>query len=99
MLFKFYYILLDSLKSRYAPKEPPSHNQENKYIIKDTRLRELRKEFMYWYFDKGGPNDEGDLQRDIHWSTPQIHKNFNFQLPFFGFRFNYTRVRWIVLDK
>ncbi|KAK6626128.1 hypothetical protein RUM43_006433 [Polyplax serrata] len=87
-----FYSGYDSLRSRYAPKEPPSHNQENKYIIKDTRLRELRKEFMYWYFDKGGPNDEGDLQRDIHWSTPQIHKNFNFQLPFFGFRFNYTRL-------
>lgn len=49
---------------------------------------------MYWYFDKGGPRDEGDWQRDIHWSNPQIHKIFNFQLPFFGFRFNYTRVRF-----
>lgn len=48
---------------------------------------------MYWFFDKGGPDDKGDLQKDIHWSTPQIHKNFNFQLPFFGFRFNYTRVK------
>jgi hypothetical protein len=24
--------------------------------------------------------------------VPQVHKNFNFQLPFFGFRYNYTRV-------
>lgn len=34
----------------------------------------------------------GDYQRDIQSSVPQIHKNFNFQLPFFGFRYNYTRV-------
>jgi hypothetical protein len=48
---------------------------------------------MYWFFDKGGPENSGDLQRDIHASNQQVHKNFNFQLPFFGFRFNYTRVR------
>ena len=47
---------------------------------------------MYWYFDKGGIDDEGDYQKEIQASTPQVHKNFNFQLPFFGFRFNYTRV-------
>ena len=40
----------------------------------------------------GGPENQGDLQRDIHASNQQVHKNFNFQLPFFGFRFNYTRV-------
>lgn len=34
----------------------------------------------------------GDFQTDIHASMPQLHKNFNFQLPFYGFRFNYTRV-------
>lgn len=34
----------------------------------------------------------GDYQKDIHASNPQLHKNFNYQLPFFGFRFNYTRV-------
>lgn len=47
---------------------------------------------MYWYFDKGGNNNNGDYQTDIHNSIPQIHKNFNFQLPFYGFRYNYTRV-------
>lgn len=40
----------------------------------------------------GGPDNEGDFQRAIQSSTQTIHKNFNFQLPFFGFRFNYTRV-------
>ena len=48
---------------------------------------------MYWYFDKGGDDDNGDLQIHIHHSNAQVHKNFNFQLPFFGFRFNYTRVK------
>lgn len=55
-------------------------------------MAELRKNFLYWYFDKGGNNEIGDYQRDIHASMPQLHKNFNFQLPFYGFRFNYTRV-------
>ena len=48
---------------------------------------------MYWYFDKCGDSNPGDRQKDIHTSNGQIHKNLNFQLPFFGFRFNYTRVR------
>jgi hypothetical protein len=54
---------------------------------------------MYWYFDQGGDDNRGDLQKDIHGSVPQIHKNFNFQLPFFGFRFNYTRVSCLSLNK
>lgn len=53
---------------------------------------------MYWFFDKGGDNNEGDYQKEIQASTPQTHKNFNFQLPFFGFRFNYTRVRCYLLS-
>lgn len=55
-------------------------------------MTEIRQEFLYWFFDRGGDNDKGDYQTDIHGSMPQVHKNFNFQLPFFGFRFNYTRV-------
>ncbi|KAL0273247.1 UNVERIFIED_CONTAM: hypothetical protein PYX00_005966 [Menopon gallinae] len=82
----------DSLTSRYAPNEPPSHSTTSPYIIPEDRLRKIRSEFMYWFFDKGGPNNDGDRQSDIQWSTPLIHKNFNFQLPFFGFRFNYTRL-------
>lgn len=85
-------MIADSLTARYAPQDPPSHTEYNKYIIPEQRLRDIRAEFMYWFFDKGGPNDEGDLQRDIHSSNPQLHKNFNFQLPFYGSRFNYTRV-------
>lgn len=48
---------------------------------------------MYWYFDMGGDSENlGDHQRSIHASSPVIHKNLNFQLPFFGFRYNYTRL-------
>lgn len=62
------------------------------YVITTQRLQQIRGNFMYWFYDQGGNENIGDYQRDIHTSTPQIHKNFNFQLPFFGFRFNYTRV-------
>ncbi|XP_031838730.1 sushi domain containing 2 mesh isoform X2 [Nomia melanderi] len=74
---------------RYAPR---SSDSVIDYHITDARLNQIRSKFMYWYFDKGGDNNEGDYQKEIQSSTPQTHKNFNFQLPFFGFRFNYTRV-------
>ena len=75
---------------RYAPDKD---NGPAMYVLTEERLRTIRSKFMYWYFDKGGDNNMGDYQTDIHNSMPQIHKNFNFQLPFYGFRFNYTRVR------
>lgn len=80
--------------SREAPTEPPTHhNDARAYNISPERLKELRSHFLYWFFDKGGVGtDEGDYQRNIHASNAQLHKNFNFQLPFYGFRFNYTRV-------
>ncbi|XP_075235234.1 sushi domain containing 2 mesh isoform X2 [Lycorma delicatula] len=62
------------------------------YVITEDRLKRIRKDLLYWFFDKGGSDGNGDYQKNIHDSSPQIHKNFNFQLPFFGFRFNYTRV-------
>ncbi|XP_076767109.1 sushi domain containing 2 mesh isoform X1 [Xylocopa sonorina] len=74
---------------RYAPR---SDDSVPDYVLTEARLKQIRSKFMYWFFDKGGDNDEGDYQKDIQASMPQIHKNFNFQLPFFGFRFNYTRV-------
>lgn len=81
--------------NRVAPSEPPTHHNDNRgYTIDPARLQKLRSHFLYWYFDKGGNNDNGDYQRDIHASNPQLHKNFNFQLPFYGFRFNYTRVSY-----
>ncbi|XP_060806291.1 protein mesh isoform X1 [Amyelois transitella] len=67
-------------------------NNGQPYVITSARLTQIRSNFLYWFYDQGGTDNLGDYQRDIHTSTPQIHKNFNFQLPFFGFRFNYTRV-------
>lgn len=85
--------------NRVAPSEPPTHRNDGRgYTISDQRLRQIRNNFMYWFFDQGGPENQGDLQRDIHASNQQVHKNFNFQLPFFGFRFNYTRVRHFFKD-
>ncbi|CAL7945198.1 unnamed protein product [Xylocopa violacea] len=74
---------------RYASR---SDDSVQDYVLTEARLKEIRSKFLYWFFDKGGDNDEGDYQRDIQSLTPQIHKNFTFQLPFFGFGFNYARV-------
>lgn len=86
-----------------APTEPPTHRNDGRgYSITPARLAFLRQQFMYPFFDQGGPENLGDYIRDIHSSNPQVHKNFNFQLPFFGFRFNYTRVRlfsWLCARK
>lgn len=79
---------------RYAPRPDDSPVV---YTITEARLKEIRAKFMYWYFDKGGDDDNGDYQTALQATTLQIHKNLNFQLPFFGFRFNYTRVRDLVL--
>ena len=77
-------------------REAPATNQmqqgEGAYVLTEARLRQIRSEFLYCFFDRGGDDGNGDYQHDIYSSVPQIHKNLNFQLPFFGFRFNYTRV-------
>lgn len=83
--------------NRVAPNEPPTHRNDGQgYAITSTRLAEIRRHFLYWFFDQGGSDNNGDYQYNIHASNPQVHKNFNFQLPFFGFRFNYTRVSWSI---
>lgn len=82
------------MNNRIQPSEPPNHRNDGRgYTITPERLRFIRNNFLYWFFDKGGSDNTGDNQRDIHASNQQVHKNFNFQLPFYGFRFNYTRVR------
>uniref|UniRef100_A0A1B0AJW8 Uncharacterized protein n=1 Tax=Glossina pallidipes TaxID=7398 RepID=A0A1B0AJW8_GLOPL len=77
--------------NRVAPPDTPTHALGG-YVITPQRLAEIRSYFMYWFFDQDMYEGRGDYQYDIHVSTTQIHKNLNFQLPFFGFRFNYTRV-------
>ncbi|XP_063911359.1 protein mesh isoform X1 [Zophobas morio] len=84
----------DPMTSDYAPPENSQRGRAGEaYVITEQRLQDIRKHFMYPYYDKGGNADnEGDYQKAIQTSTPQVHKNLNFQLPFFGFRYNYTRV-------
>lgn len=86
------FIKLDPLTSRYAPTQE-SQRGGTPYVLTEARLKEIRSNFMYYFYDLGGSADnEGDWQKAIQTSTPQVHKNLNFQLPFFGFRYNYTRV-------
>ncbi|XP_030564094.1 protein mesh isoform X2 [Drosophila novamexicana] len=74
-----------------APPDTPS-TAAGGYTITSARLAELRSNFMYWFFDKDNYGGRGDYQFDIHASMTQLHKNLNFQMPFYGFRFNYTRL-------
>ncbi|KAE8741013.1 hypothetical protein FOCC_FOCC013459, partial [Frankliniella occidentalis] len=76
---------------------PPSYkstsqNPQGAFTLTPDQLAKIRSKFMYWYFDKCGDDGHGDFQKDMHSSMSQLHKNLNFQLPFFGFRFNYTRL-------
>ncbi|XP_018562976.1 protein mesh isoform X2 [Anoplophora glabripennis] len=84
----------DPMTSNIAPQTSDQRGfSDTPYTITESRLTQIRSNFMYPYFDKGGNADnEGDYQKEIQASSPQVHKNLNFQLPFFGFRFNYTRV-------
>lgn len=83
--------------SNVAPPDTPS-TAAGGYTITSARLAELRSNFMYWFYDRDQYGGNGDYQKDIHASMTQLHKNLNFQLPFYGFRFNYTRVSWLSLD-
>lgn len=74
---------------RYAPKKDDTNPY---YVLTEDRLKKIRSQLMYWYFDKGGDDDWGDYQKDVHNSITQLHKNLNFRLPFYGNMFNYTRV-------
>ncbi|XP_050303220.1 protein mesh isoform X2 [Anthonomus grandis grandis] len=84
----------DPMTSRVAPPDTDQRGGSGvPYTITETRLNTIRRLFMYPYYDQGGNADnEGDYQKEIQSSSPQVHKNLNFQLPFFGFRFNYTRL-------
>ncbi|XP_046394152.1 protein mesh-like [Ischnura elegans] len=79
-------------KIKRAIKGNSISHDDGGYVLTEERLREIRSEFMYWYSDQGGDQNHGDYQTEIHTSNPQIQKNLNFQLPFYGFRYNYVRV-------
>ncbi|KAG5897040.1 hypothetical protein JTB14_021760 [Gonioctena quinquepunctata] len=84
----------DPMTSNIAPQDSDQRGfSGTPYVLTETRLQQIRTNFMYPYYNKGGNADnEGDYQKEIQSSTPQVYKNLNFQLPFYGFRFNYTRV-------
>ncbi|XP_055381358.1 protein mesh-like [Condylostylus longicornis] len=65
-------------------------NLSENYTITPERLRQIRSEFLYWFFDE--PDETSDYERSIHSSQKTLHKNLHFKLPFFGFRYNYTRI-------
>ena len=64
------------------------------YTITKERLDEIRAQKMYPFYDTGGNNNDGDYQMSIRNTQPQINKQLNFLLPFYGFGFNYT---WLSL--
>ncbi|XP_023014320.2 sushi domain containing 2 mesh isoform X1 [Leptinotarsa decemlineata] len=84
----------DPMTSHIAPPDSDQRGYSGvPYVLTETRLQQIRQNFMYPYYNRGGnADDEGDYQKEIQSSIPQVYKNLNFQLPFFGFRFNYTRV-------
>lgn len=83
----------DPMRSHTAPPEVDQRGGIGEaYTITEERLKDIRSLFMYPYYNRGGSSNVGDYQDHIQSSTTLVHKNLNFQLPFFGFRFNYTRV-------
>lgn len=72
----------------------PGSNDEPAYIISNDRLEEIRGQKMYPFYDKGGNDGNGDFQTNIRDTQPQLNKQLNFLLPFYGFGFNYT---WLSL--
>uniref|UniRef100_A0A336M8F3 CSON013620 protein n=2 Tax=Culicoides sonorensis TaxID=179676 RepID=A0A336M8F3_CULSO len=78
--------------NRYSPKDFYQNTKTQKYVISESRLQEIRSHLLYPFHDTGNADGFGDLQTDLHSSTSQILKKFNFTLPFFGINYNYIRV-------
>ena len=90
--------ILDPFNSRIAPDQQwhdrLDTNDEPTYALTQDRLEEIRGQKMYPFFDKGGNDNNGDFQMNMRDTQPQLNKQLNFLLPFFGFGFNYT---WLSL--
>ena len=71
-----------------------AHDDDPGYIITTDHLAEIRAQKMYPFFDRGGNGDMGDFQLNVRDTQPQVNKQLNFMLPFYGFGFNYT---WLSL--
>jgi hypothetical protein len=86
---------LDPFNSRTAPQDwTLRDDKEPAYVVTPARLEEIRAQKMYPFFDKGGNDGNGDFQLNIRDTQPQLNKQLNFLLPFFGFGYNYT---WLSL--
>lgn len=88
LIFIVKQIFSTDLFNRFSP---PSMDNTT-YTLMNHRLNKIRSTLLYPFHDKGGPENIGDHQKDLHWSIAQIHKTLPFNLPFFGFTYNYTRV-------
>ncbi|XP_021954689.1 protein mesh isoform X2 [Folsomia candida] len=62
------------------------------YILTPDRLRQIRSDLLYPFYDLGSHENIGDYQKNLRDNSPQISKHLNFLLPFFGMGFNYTWV-------
>lgn len=83
----------DPMNSRIAPRQ--WQNNQGPYVITADRLREIRDQKMYPFFDIDSKGGTGDLEKNINTQNTQVNKQLNFLLPFFGFGLNYT---WVSLN-
>ena len=82
------------MTSRMAPRQWQPNS--GPYAITNDRLREIRAQKMYPFFDVDQKGGVGDLEVNINTQNTQVNKQLNFLLPFFGFGLNYTWVSWCV---
>ena len=90
-------LVTDPHLSRVAPPEWAERidtSDDPGYIIPSDRLREIRSQKLYPFFDQGGNDNNGDFQTNMRDTQPMLNKQLNFMLPFFGFGYNYT---WLSL--
>ncbi|XP_071512852.1 protein mesh [Panulirus ornatus] len=81
--------------SRIAPVRQEWQKEEKPYAISAERLKDIRSELMYPFFDVDSAGGTADLEPNINTQNSQVNKQLNFLLPFFGFGLNYT---WVSLN-
>ena len=94
---------VDPMRSRLAPPRverqlqlnDPAYQPRQAYDLSKSELDEIRREKLYPFFDRDSEGKRGDLVTEINDNSAQVQKQLNFLLPFFGFGFNYTWVKWL----
>ncbi|MPC83117.1 Protein mesh [Portunus trituberculatus] len=81
------------MMSRMAPRQWKP--DVGPYAITAERLKEIRAQKMYPFFDADQRGGNGDMEVNINTQNTQVNKQLNFLLPFFGFGLNYT---WVSLN-